>query len=126
MEPRFSKPAAPTGDGYRHGDHEGHLIIAEAPVERRPVTTQHGDADVAIPRRLHCVDCEKSWEEPWMFGAFIVPQMTTGSDTDMLGRLGKGDATAGKSAPWQLDDPTPTDEAMAVKYLDNLEDPFTE
>ena len=124
MEPRFSKPGAMNAEGYRHKDHKGHLVIAEAPIERQPVTTQHGEADVAVPHRLHCVDCAQLWNEPWIFGMVIVNQLTTGANADMLGRIGQGDAKAGRSAPWVLEDATEADEAVAVTYLDSLSESF--
>ncbi len=40
-----------------------------------------------------------------------------GTGKGALGRLGKGVAKAGQSAPWQLDTPTDADKATARAYL---------
>jgi hypothetical protein len=40
-----------------------------------------------------------------------------GADGPLLGRLGHGPASAGKSAPWCLIDPTDADVAAADEYL---------
>ena len=118
---RFNSPAPVTSTaGYRHADHIGHLIIAEGPIARREEVTQHGPATVAVPRRLHCVDTGEMWDEPWIFGAVIVNQMTTAGDGDILGRIGKGEAMPGKSAPWVLEEPTAGDIAAAESYVENL------
>jgi len=118
---RFAKPAAPSAtSGFRIAENEGNLLVFEAPIGRESVETQNGDRDVAIPARVHNVDTGESWTEPYLFGAVVVPQLTTGPDGDLLGRIVKGEAQPGKSAPWILEDPNADDELKAEAFMDRL------
>ena len=121
MTSRFSNPgSATTTAGFTVKDNDGSLIIAQAPIGRETVTTQHGEAEVAIVSKLHNVDTGEVFDDAWFFGKVMVPQLTTGADGDILGRIGKGEAQPGKSAPWTLEDPTDDDVLQAEAYMDAL------
>ena len=119
----FSVPSASTIEGWRPADHDGHLHLVIGPVERDETVTAHGEAIVAVPARIVCVTCGVEFEKPWVFPALLKTQMF-GADGPLLGRLGHGPASAGKSAPWCLIDPTDADVAAADEYLAPTSDAF--
>lgn len=112
--------ARPSSDFFAAKDYQGKLCLFEnigQPGERK---TDYGmspciDADVTV------IDADGGpavFTRSSVFGAALVG--TLGRATPgkpLLGRIGQGQAKAGQSAPWILNDYTDADAALAGQYL---------
>ncbi len=57
-----------------------------------------------------------AWPDSLIFPRVLVSQLKPSVGQVVLGRLGKGSAKPGKSAPWLLEAPTAEDIAVAQRY----------
>ena len=57
-----------------------------------------------------------AWGDSLIFPRVLVSQLKPSVGQVVLGRLGKGSAKPGKSAPWLLEAPTAEDIAVAQRY----------
>lgn len=93
--------AAPL-DRFDKSLHNGHTLIFVSPhIEEGDYgfgETQSAVADII------CADCRKGWEAQRIFGSLIVPRLGMSSDSVVGGVLVEGEARAGRSAPWLLED----------------------
>jgi hypothetical protein len=107
--------ARPPGDGVKNEDLEGKLLLLKVTEKRLGVVTTSGAADVVV---ADVTDLESGEEHPgnFLFGKVLFGQLETG--TTYLGRIGKGVAQPGKSAPWLWTDAADADSvAKANQYL---------
>ncbi|MEO8697091.1 MAG: hypothetical protein ABI658_26515 [Acidimicrobiales bacterium] len=112
-------PARGGSDGkyYRNPDHLGHLVVFHGPRSRAVVQTAYGLSDAANCLKVSCVTCNKSWDDVDVFGAALVPALTEATVDDVVARIDQGEASAGRSAPWVLADPSADDIAAAEAFL---------
>lgn len=125
----FDTPAK--GDRINWDDLNGTLLIFHVHSVETGIETSYGPSD-AVKADVTAVDGAHAGEK-WE-GALVFPRVLqgalaskVGSGKPVLGRLGKGTAKPGQSAPWVLDDPTDADIAAGVAYMEaqaKLEQPF--
>jgi hypothetical protein len=93
--------AAPL-DRFNKDDHNGHRLIFIGPkIEEGDFG--FGETETAVADVI-CTDCYKAWEAQRIFGTMIVPRLALSADPIIAGMLVQGEAKAGRSAPWLLDD----------------------
>ena len=115
----FATPAAP-GGGFNAADNEGALLLIQALEIVSDIPTSYGDTD-AIRANVAVLDGTNkgdTYPDSLIFPRVLQSQLRPNIGGDqVLGRLGKGTAKPGQSAPWRLDDPTPDDVTTAEKYV---------
>jgi hypothetical protein len=112
----FAKPA--DTPSFSKDDHEGHLLAFVVPKLEPNVSTSFGESDAAHVETLVCFDHPMVLTDQMIFGAALVPRLTGNPDVEIvLGRLSKGTAKPGRSAPWLLDEATADDEARAQAFF---------
>ena len=116
----FTSPSAPgsSGENFSNKENEGDLLAFVGPIVKAEVDTKMGPAIVAQPQRIDNIDTGAVYTEAWVFGVVIVGQLTDTPGDVFLGRLGRGVAGEGRSAPWILEDPTEADRAAATAFYD--------
>lgn len=120
----ISQPGSGSGggaSGFDRNEHLGHSVMFINNDERTDVNTRHGVvARAAFSDYVVCMTCGgKVFHEHLTFGQAIVPMILDVEGAVVLGTLGKGDASAGKSAAWLLFDFTEDEGAAAQTWLDN-------
>jgi hypothetical protein len=116
---RISKPSAPSG--LKLDDLVGDLLLVKPLRIETGIQTRYGPKD-AVVADVHVLDGEQvgtvfnaAYVWPAVLQTQLRSQVGTGDVT--LGRLGKGTAKPGESAPWVLDNPSEQDEELGVTYL---------
>lgn len=113
----FGKPAA--GDQFRSADNVG-ALCAFVSVTSEDVNTKFGAADAAKCRYVIVLDGDDAgtiYENTLVFGAAMVPSLTGSDDEIILGRIAQGEAKAGQSPPFLLEDADSDDETLAMKFF---------
>jgi len=109
--------------GVKITDLEGRLLLVFPTEHREAIQTSFGPADAVIADVvvLDGPDSPKKEYGVMLFQKKLQGQTRpkVGTGRAVLGRLGKGIAKAGQSAPWQLKDPTPAEADTARRYLAN-------
>lgn len=120
MTDPFSNPA--TASGTKVTDFEGNLLLITPTSHEQDISTDYGTKD-AVKANIVVInedDPAKSikHDDMLLFQARLISQ-TKGfiGQSLVLGRLGKGEAKKGQSAPWQLADATDDDKVKARAYL---------
>lgn len=119
--------AATTSTGGLITDYEGALLLI-TPTEYRPeVNTTRGPTD-AVVVDFTVLDGARAGETAT--GSLIFPKVLkgalkskVGTGRMVLGRLGKGVAKPGQSAPWVLGEPTEQDKQTARDHLSKTVQP---
>jgi hypothetical protein len=117
----FDMPSGP-GSGDKITDFEGHLLLVEPREIMHEMSTSIGKTD-AVRADIVVLDGPDGVYES--DGCLVFQQalrrdlvrIIEGPSTMLLGRLGKGEAKAGKSAPYIFEQPTDEDKAIARAYL---------
>lgn len=110
----IGKPGTGSGgaSGFDRNEHMGHSVAFANNEERTNVQTAHGIVDrVAFSEYVVCITCGTVYVNNLSFGVAFVPAVLDSDGNPVLGTIGKGDASAGKSAAWLLFNPT-DDELM--------------
>jgi hypothetical protein len=107
-----------SGGGFRKDDHEGHLLAFIGISYQESVSTVHGDTDAVVIETLVCLDDIQLWNDQMIFGAALVPRLAEAEGDIIGGRLVKGEAKAGRNAPWLLVEPDDDD----MKHMDEFFD----
>lgn len=114
---QFDSPAS----GIKITEFEGMLLLCSPTEQRENINTTFGAAD-AVVTDLTVLDGKDEGQQHSGVLVFqkqlqgqLRPKIGTGRM--VLGRLGRGVAKAGQSAPWVLQDPTDADKAKAREYL---------
>ena len=97
----IGKPGSSSGgaSGFDRGEHMGHSVAFANNEERTNVNTRHGVVDrVAFTEYVVCLTCGTVFKDHMTFGAAMVPAILEAETTVVLGTIGKGDASVGKSA----------------------------
>lgn len=119
MSDMFDGPGSANGISW--ADMENHLLLIKPLEKNVQVNTSFGDstavrADVVV---LDGANSPGGVNDTLIFPKMLQGQVggNAGSGRYNLGRLGKGVAKPGQSAPWMLADPTDEDKATARAYL---------
>lgn len=118
------EPAPPTGgDQFRNAEHEGSLIVLTVKGTGKD-TFDAGEsefiiADVVLvePARGDDGQPGDTFDEAWIFGRVIFGQLKRKIGRTFVGRIVKGQAQKGRSAPWQLDPVSPEEQQRAVEFM---------
>lgn len=113
----FDAPSS-GGSGVKPADLEGHVLVVE-PLEYVPnISTSFGEKD-AIRCNVHDITDKQSHEDTLFFGTALIGSFKKDIGKRLLGKLGKGEAKPGQSAPWVLVDLTGNEKAVAAatKYM---------
>lgn len=114
---QFDSPAS----GAKITDFEGMLLLCTPTSFMEGIPTTFGPAD-AVETTVAVLDGAKAGEAHAAVRVFqkaLIGQLRpkVGSGRMILGRLGRGQAKAGQSAPWVLHDPTDADKQTARNHL---------
>lgn len=114
---QFDSPAS----GAKITDFEGMLLLCTPTGFVEGILTTYGPAD-AVETTVAVLDGAKSGEahaSVRIFQKALIGQLRpkVGSGRMVLGRLGRGVAKAGQSAPWILQDPSDADKQTARTHL---------
>lgn len=100
----FSQPSA-GGDMFSPAEHEGELLLIEPLSFEQGITTQMGTSD-AVKANVIVLDgptAGATFDDALIFPKVLQSQTKPKIGGGyVLGRLGKGEAKPGKSAPWML------------------------
>ncbi len=113
----FDSPSTST-TGVRPADLEGHVLVIEPLEYVSSISTSFGDKD-AIRCDVHDISDKESYPDTLFFGTALIGSFKRDIGKKLLGKLGKGDAKPGQSAPWILIDLTSNEKAVAAasKYM---------
>ncbi|MBX6386083.1 MAG: hypothetical protein IRZ07_24435 [Microbispora sp.] len=116
----FDAPSSSSG-GVKITEFDGQLLLITPTAHEKDIATSYGPAD-AVSVDLVVLDGANAGEEHTGIRVFqralqgqLRPKVGTGRM--VLGRLGRGTAKPGQSAPWLLSDPTESDKQIARDYL---------
>ncbi len=118
----FSSPAE-GGDRLPLDDVEGSLLLFTVHGVEKDIQTQYGTSD-AVKCDVAALDGDhkaETWDGALIFPRVLQSQLSPRVGGMVLGRLGKGTAKPGQSAPWTLADPTDDDRETGRKYLAHIE-----
>ena len=114
----YTAPSAGGGDKLPLADLEGALLRIDVLEALTDISTSFG---IANPIRANVVALDgknkgDDYDDTLIFPRVLVSQLKGSVGKVVLGRLGKGTAKSGQSAPWMLSAPTDDDIAVARKY----------
>lgn len=114
----YATPSAGGGDKLPLADLEGALLRIDVLEALTDVATSFGPAN---PIRANVVALDgrnkgDDYDDTLIFPRVLASQLKGSVGKVVLGRLGKGTAKSGQSAPWMLSAPTDDDIAVARKY----------
>jgi len=118
----FAQPAAPGGDKLDLHELNGALLIFEVTEDVEHVQTMHtqpGEKTSAIRADVHVIDGAHAGmvrRDALVFPRVLQGQLRPAVGKKVLGRLGRGVAKPGMSAPWELAPATDADLAAARTY----------
>ena len=124
----FAQPASSAG--FDLGANEGALLMITPTGLKEDIPTAYGTAN-AVEADVVVLDGPNSGEK--IDGALLFPKVLQsqlkkyiGTGQIALGRLGKGVAKPGQSAPWTLQDFTPQDAQLAQDWINKntTDNPF--
>lgn len=116
----FSGPAS--ASGVKVTEFEGRLLLVTPTAYEEGIETQYGAKD-AVRASVVVIDEEapeksEKHDDVLMFQGRLIGQTKPFVGKGLvLGRLGKGEAKKGQSAPWMLEDPTDDDKVKGREYL---------
>lgn len=117
MTDQFDSPST----GAKITEFEGRLLLIKPTEHREGITTAFGPAD-AVVADIAVLDGAQPGQEEYgvlVFQKALQGQLRPkiGTDRYVLGRLGRGVAKPGQSAPWILAEPTEQDKNAARAHL---------
>jgi hypothetical protein len=119
------EPAPATGgDQFRNADHEGDLIVLTVKGTGRE-TFDNGEsefiiADITVVEpdpANRDTSAGDTFDDAWVFGRVLFGQLKRKVGRTFVGRIVKGQAQKGRSAPWQLDPVSPEETQRAVEFM---------
>lgn len=118
----IEQPPATGGDSWKNADHEGELIVLTV-----KGTGEHdfesGRAEFVVVDITVVEGAGKegqpgdSFDDAWLLGRVLFGQLKRKIGRTFVGRIVKGQAQKGKSAPWQLDPVSAEETARAVAFM---------
>ena len=118
----FAAPSAPSG-GIDFKDLSGALLLVDVLGVEDHVPTVHtkpGEKSPAVRANVVVLDGAQAgtrYDDTLIFPKILQSQTKTHVGEKVLGRLGQGTAKPGQSAPWQLNEATPADIAVAEAWV---------
>ncbi|ETJ03699.1 MAG: hypothetical protein Q605_AUC00802G0006 [Actinomyces urogenitalis DORA_12] len=106
----FASVPSPTG-GFKPSEHEGQLVIFEPKAVETDIQTNYGVSD-AVRATVTILDGPGGVEEipdALIFPKVLQSQLKPRIGEALLGRIGRGNAKPGQSAPWLVLEPTEAD-----------------
>lgn len=117
----FAQPAASGGSGWKAGEHENHLHLITPHEYIASMPTSMGEtaavrADITI---LDGPNAGETYSDQLIFQKVLVSALrsSAGTGQKILGRLGRGLAKPGQTAPYVLQPYTDADAALAKAFL---------
>lgn len=119
MTDMFDAPGS--ASGVKWEELNGRLLLVQPLAEEKDIPTAFGSAS-AVRANVTVLDGPTAGEEfadTLIFPKVLQSQVkgNCGTGRFNLGRLGKGNAKPGQSAPWMLGDPTDSDKDAARAHL---------
>jgi hypothetical protein len=122
---RFAPPPTPGGDRFDKSEHEGRLLAVDVFEAVHGFQTRHGEAE-GVRARVVVIDGDEpgsAFDDALVFG-WLGEALQSNVGQTVLGRLVRGEARSGNSAPWILEAPTETDAAVAEAwFVENPDEP---
>lgn len=115
----FGKPAG-MGDQWKAADHVGRLCAFVEP-SRTTAPTKFGESDATKCTYIVVLDGPDAgtvYDGPMIFGNISKDAYAEGLHKIVLGRVAVGQAKAGQSAPFILNEASEDDTAIAGKWFD--------
>lgn len=115
-ESPFAAPAAATG--IQWDELLGRLLVIEPRAVEAAISTSLGEKD-AVRADLHVIDQDtpEDYEDVLVFPRVLISQLRPRIGQMVLGRLEKGVAKPGQSAPWRIAEATTQDQALGGEWL---------
>ena len=109
------------GDKFVNAEHEGELIVLAVKSTGKD-TFDNGEAEfiVADITIVEGPNAGEQFEDAWLFGRVLFGQLKRKIGRTFVGRIVKGQAQKGKSAPWQLDPVDAETTTRAVEFMKRL------
>lgn len=126
----FATPADPS-ERIDYNEVVGNLLLIKPTYleDHIPnVNTKPGEKSPAVRADVSILDGPQAGREladVLIFPKVLQSQLRSRVGQLVLGRLGKGEAKAGQSAPWKLNAASPDDERTAEAHLSNRSTPAT-
>lgn len=114
----FATPSAPSG-GITWADHNGALLLIEPLSFEAGIATSFGTTD-AVKANVSVIEgpgAGETFTETLIFPKILASQTKNQIGAKVLGRLGQGQAKAGQSAPWLLNEASAEDIAKAEAWV---------
>lgn len=108
-----------TSDFFTIKDHVGDLVIIAVNEFTPDFVTAMGVRDT-IKAEIAIVDgneADTRYAEALLFGSRVVPQLRGKIGAVVLGRIARGTAKPGQSAPYLIEKPTQHDKELATKWV---------
>ena len=127
MADEFSAPSS--ASGIKWDELKGSLLLITVNEFRPEVRTMHGDQP-AVSADVVALDGDAegaTYADTLVFPKVLISQLKArAGGGKVLGRLGKGTAKPGQSAPWMLSEATEDDKTKARAYISKttVEAPF--
>ena len=114
----FDAPTMGSSNSVRPADLEGHVLVVQPLEYVNSISTSFGEKD-AIRVNVHDISDKESHDDVLFFGTALIGSLKRDIGKTLLGKMGKGEAKAGQSAPWILIDLTSNEKAVAAasKYM---------
>lgn len=114
----FDAPTMGSTNSVRPADLEGHVLVVQPLEYVNSISTSFGEKD-AIRVNVHDISEKASHDDVLFFGTALIGSLKRDIGKTLLGKMGKGEAKAGQSAPWILIDLTSNEKAVAAasKYM---------
>jgi hypothetical protein len=118
MPDPFAAPGS-AGSGITLADHKGALLVVDVRSVEVGVVTMHGTSD-AVRCDISVIDgpgAPAEYSDSLIFGKVLIGQLRARVGQKVLGRLGQGAATPGKSPAWILVDATDADKRIGAEWI---------
>lgn len=109
------------GDKFTNAEHENELIVIAVKGTGKE-TFDNGEAEfiVADITIVEGPNAGEQFDDAWLFGRVLFGQLKRKIGRTFVGRIVKGQAQKGKSAPWQLDPVDAETTQRAVEFMRKL------
>jgi hypothetical protein len=108
----FDSPSV-GGGSVRAADLEGHVLVVEPLEHVQSISTSFGDKD-AIRVNVYDITDKETHTDVLFFGTALIGSLKKDIGKKLLGKMSKGEAKPGQSAPWILVDLTGNEKAVAA------------
>jgi len=112
----FDASGGGSSEKVKIADLNGHTVVIVPNEYIANIETVHGSSD-AVNATIHDIDGGKTYESQLIFNRVLVNGLKEKVGKRVLGVVGKGNAKAGKSAPWVLLVANEEQTQAAAEYL---------